>query len=59
MPRNEFWYIYFSIIFLFFIFQMDKNYYLQVLLEERKYLVKGMNMKKYFDRDIELIAFLW
>lgn len=59
MPRNEFWYIYFSIIFLFFIFQMDKNYYLQVLLEESEYLVKGMNIKKYFDRDIELIAFLW
>ena len=58
MPRNEFWYIYFSIIFLFFIFQMDKNYYLQVLLEESEYLVKGMNIKEYFDRDIELIAFL-
>ena len=49
MPRNEFCYIYFSIIFLFCIFQMNKNYYLQVLLEEREYLVKGMNMKKYFD----------
>ena len=33
-----------------------KNYWLQLLLEECKYIVKEREMDRYFDRDYELIT---
>ena len=43
-----------SVILIDSVFRTGNNYYLQVFLEECKYIVKEKNISKYFIDDIEI-----
>ena len=36
------------------VFRMGKNYYLQVFLEECKYIVEGKKMTRYINDDLQI-----
>ena len=54
MPKKDFQYSCFSVIFIDSVFRAGKNYYLQVFLEEWKYVVKEKKMLKCIIKDIEI-----
>ena len=55
MPKEDSQYICLSVILIDSVFRTGKNYYLQVLLEECKYVVKKKKkIPKYIIDDIEI-----
>ena len=54
VPNEGFQYVYLSVILINSVFRTGQNYYLQVILEECKYVVKEKRMPKYITEGIEI-----
>ena len=53
MPRDGSECICLSMVFIDTVFKMGKNYYLQVQLEECKYIVKEKEVTRHITKDLE------
>ena len=58
MPKKDFHCICLSVVLIDSVFEMDKNYYPQVFLEEVKYIFKETEVTRHVTKKLEISSSL-